>query len=368
MHTHHAVTTTSAETAKVVVLVRGGDQVVDRELAPLGQRLPYRRAGGAGPEPTGWARDVARRGWRLTLPGDSLGDTLLGLATAVALHSVTGDGVSYRGPRAELMRRCGFPVTPIAAAAGDHVLSSGGHAPFDVPVVPETPPTWLDVLNEHQVQVHAALPMRYYLALEQRLGVRLPLHTAPAPAWRSPGSPRPGRVLFVGATSRPDRKDYGHAGFREIATQLAARRPGLTFGMIMPLNAPGPTPTTGAGEVEMLGPLDALDALDAFAEAELVIGNDTGLTHLAALTERPDGTSPHVLGLYARHSHTKWTTGRPTHHAVATPFTMLLSLADRCPVRDRLDDTVWGPAATIGALPAAAIADAAGAVGGWWRP
>lgn len=362
MHAHHPVTTTAA--SNKVIFIRGGDRVVSREQAPLGQRLPYRRATGAGPAPTGWARDVAHRGWRLTLPGDSLGDTLLGLAAAVALHSVTGDDLSYRGPRAELMRRCALPATAITAAAGNHVLTSGGHAPLCVPVVPETPPTWLDVLDEHRVQEHAALPMRYYLALEQRLGLRLPLNTAPAPAWRATSSLRPGRVLFVSATSRPDRKDYGDAGFAEIAEHLSARRSGLTFGMIAPLNATAPA--TGAGEVEMLGPLDALDALEAFADAELVIGNDTGLTHLAALSERPDGTSPQVLGLYARHSHTKWTTGRPGHHAVATPFTVLLSLADRCPVRDRLDDTLWGPASSISALPVAAIADAAGTAAGWW--
>jgi hypothetical protein len=349
-----------------VTLVRGGDTVVDRSCAPLGQRLPYGRAAGEDPAPTGWARDVIRRGWQLTLPAGSFGDTLLGLAAAVALHSVTGHEIHYRGPRTALMRRCSLPVTAIAST-GQHMFTSGGRAPLDVPIVPEDPPTWLDVLDEHRVQVHAALPMRYYLALEQRLGVRLPLDAAPAPGWHGRAVVHPGRVLFVGATSRPDRKDYGHTGFREIAACLAARRRGLTFGLIAPLDTqPGPPGPTGAGDVEMLGPLDAVDALDAVADAELVIGNDTGLTHLAALTERADGTSPHVLGVYARHSHTKWTTGRLRHHAIATPFTVLLSIADRCPVRDRLDDTVWGPAADIAALPAAAIADAAGTAAGWW--
>ena len=361
MHAHRAVTASTG--TQPLVFVRGGDQIVDRARAPLGQLLPYRRAAGAAPAATGWVRDIVRRGWRHTLPGNSLGDTLLGLAATVALHSVTGCGISYRGPRAELMRRCTLPVTA-SSATGNHVLSSAGHAPLDISVIPEVPPTWLDVLDEHRVQVHAALPMRYYLALEQQLGVRLPLDTAPAPAWRGIGTPRPGRVLFVGATSRPDRKDYGPAGFRAIAARLAERRDGLTFGMISPLG--GGTHAAAATDVEILGALDAAEAVDAFAEAELVIGNDTGLTHLAALTQRVDGTSPHVVGLYARHAHTKWTTGRAHHHAVATSFTVLLSLADRCPVRDRLEDTVWGPAADITALPAAGIADEAGAAAGWW--
>lgn len=54
-------------------------------------------------------------------------------------------------------------------------------------------------------------------------------------------------------------------------------------------------------DIEILAGLDAVDCLDVFASAEVVIGNDTGLTHLAALTEHPDGTGPHVIGLYGRH-------------------------------------------------------------------
>ncbi|RJQ66276.1 glycosyl transferase family 9 [Pseudonocardiaceae bacterium YIM PH 21723] len=287
------------------------------------------------------------------------------MAAVTALDSITGTGITYRGPRAALMRRCALPVTTSEPEeGGNHVLTSGGPAPIEVAVIPEVPPTWLDLVDGEHVQVHAALPMRYYLDLEQRLGVRLPLDTAPAPRWYGAGSPRPGRVLFVGATSRPDRKDYGQAGFLAIAENLAARRPGLSFAMISAREPLAPAASTAG--IEMLGALDALDVLDVFAETELVIGNDTGLTHLAALTERGDGSSPQVLGIYSRHAHAKWTTGRVNHHAVATPFSALLSVADRCPVRDRLEDTLWGPASAIGAVPPAAIAEAAGSAAGWW--
>lgn len=117
--------------------------------------------------------------------------------------------------------------------------------------------------------------------------------------------------------------------------------------------------------IEVLAGLDAVDCLDVFASAELVIGNDTGLTHLAALTERADGTGPEVIGLYGRHAHTKWITGSTRHHAIATPFSQMLAVADRCPVRDDLDDSLWNQSANLAYIPAEAIAEFARQVVGW---
>jgi ADP-heptose:LPS heptosyltransferase len=102
-----------------------------------------------------------------------------------------------------------------------------------------------------------------------------------------------------------------------------------------------------------------------FASAQVVIGNDTGLTHLAALTERPDGTRPEVIGLYGRHAHTRWTTGGERHHAIATAFSQMLSAADRCPVRDDLDDTLWSQAASLAEIPPEAVATFAARLAGW---
>ncbi|MGH3466581.1 MAG: glycosyltransferase family 9 protein, partial [Thermocrispum sp.] len=174
---------------------------------------------------------------------------------------------------------------------------------------------------------------------------------------------RPFNVVFVSATSWPSRKDYGADGFAQIARVLAERFPApWTFTLITSID----TEPVRLADMEILAGLDAVDCLDVFATAEVVIGNDTGLTHLAALTKRPDGTSPHVIGLYSRHSHTKWTTGANRHHAVATPFSQMLTLADRCPVRDHLDDGLWTKSASLAELPAEVIADFASQLTGWW--
>lgn len=175
--------------------------------------------------------------------------------------------------------------------------------------------------------------------------------------------PNKPHVVFVAATSWPDRKDYGANGFARIAHILAERRTApWTFSLI---TGTGAQPSQLA-DIDLLTGLDAPACLDVFASAEMVIGNDTGLTHLAALTESADETGPQVIGLYGRHAHTKWTTGNDRHHAIASPFSQMLAAADRCPVRDHLDDSLWSVAASLADTPAELIADFAGQLAGWW--
>lgn len=352
---------------------RGGPVLVRHPHAPLGRSLPYRRhAGDHPPSDDHTEQRLARiraHGWTVHLPAGSLGDTLLGLATAAGLAAAAPEQpLHYSGPRPDLMLRSTLPLTSATAttADGPHVLSTARARDATgsrFTVTPELPPTWLEPIDEHLVRVHADLPMRYYLALEQELGVRLPAEHAPAPTYRSDTvAATVGRVVFVGATSRPDRKDVGTDGFAALARRLAARRDGLSFRML-------DAPDTGTREHELwrnLGAPAAADCVDVFADAELVIGNDTGLTHLAALTRRGDGTGPTVLGLASRHAHTKWTTGNPHHTTVGTRFSAMLSAADRCPVRDDLDDTLWGSASAITGLPTDQVAAVAGHAAGWW--
>lgn len=343
---------------------RGGRLLVRREHAPLGRVLPYRRAAGESPPATGLAGKAARRGWEIDLGERGLGDVLLGLALARALAEATGrDALEYAGPHRDLMRRCSLPLTTLHATGRDTIRASGP-APVPFPAVPEDPPAWLDILDEDHAEVHAALPMRYYLAAEQNLGVRLPASRAPAPVFLSAQETQPFHAVFVGATSWPGRKDYGPAGFAAVAKALTEDSPGPWRFTLIPGNSNPPArPPSAAAPLAIMAGIPAADCVDVFASAEMVIGNDTGLTHLAALTRRRDGTSPHVIGLYGRHAHTKWTTGADHHHAVATPFSQMLAAADRCPVRDQLDDSPWSHASDICAIPPRLIAETAACVG-----
>lgn len=352
-------------TIDTVRRARGGPVIVPRRHAPLGRALPYRRAAGELPSHTGGADVIGRLGWSVVLGERGLGDVLLGLGLVQALADGTGrDGeLRYRGPRPRLMQRCRLPLSA-SFTDGPHTVRTG-HADSGstFSAVPERPEAWLDVLDDDQVEVHAALPMRYYLAAERTLGVRLPADRAPLPTFGSSERARPFHVVFVSATSWQSRKDYGETGFARVAGVLARRLPApWTFTLITGTDT-DPTPFA---DIEILAGLDAVDSLDVFASAEVVIGNDTGLTHLAALTERPDGTGPHVIGLYGRHAHAKWTTGTVRHHAIATPFSQMLALADRCPVRDHLDDALWAQSASLADVPAEVIADFASELAGWW--
>ncbi|MEU6072525.1 glycosyltransferase family 9 protein [Micromonospora sp. NPDC047074] len=346
---------------------RGGRYLVRREQAPLGRLLPYRRAKGETPPRRARLDAVRENGWRVDFGSRGLGDLLLGLAMAQALHDATHEQfgtLEYAGSRADLIARCTLPVT-VTGGDGHQlgVLGSGNASEFHA--VPESPPTLLDLIDADIVEVHAALPMRYYLNIEQTLGIGLPASDDPCPRFRAAvAAPDPLHVVFVATTSRPDRKDYGIDNFGALADRLSTRQPGAwRFSLVTP---PGHQPPTPAGQIEVLHGPTAADCVDLFATAELVIGNDTGLTHLAALTIRTDDTQPHVVGLYGRHGYAKWITGSPRHHAVATPFSHLMSVADACPVRDRYDDTLWSTASDLRAIPAKVIADFAGQCAGWW--
>lgn len=333
-------------------LHQGGPVIVPRSHAPLARPLPYRRAAGEPPPPLASPPPIGQ-GWTVNLGDRGLGDTLFALALARALAEGTGNReLRYEGPRPRLMQRCAMPLTT-AYRPGPQTIRAGTGTPLQLHAVPEEPCAWLDVLDDDYAEIHAALPMRYYLSAEQALGIRLPADRAPAPAFTSAERERPFRVVFITATSWPGRKDYGTDGYAAIAGALASTYPApWQFTMI---TASGSQAASSRG-IEVLPGLDAAECLDVFASARLVIGNDTGLTHLAALTQRPDGSGPQVIGLYGRHAHNKWTTGSGRHHAVATPFSQMLALADRCPVRDHLDDAAWTGSASLTALPAGDIA------------
>lgn len=360
----HSDATVSPWTIEPVTLQRGGPIIVPRQHAPLARALTFRRAAGELPSCPNGADVVGQRGWSVVLGEGGLGDVLLAFGLVQALADGTGRDTElhYQGPRPRLMQRCRLPLST-SFTDRPHTVHAGHAIGFTFYADPERPQAWLDILDDDLVEVHAALPMRYYLVAEQTLGVRLPADRAPLPTFRSSEHPRPFHVVFVSATSWPSRKDYGATGFARIAAVLAQRFSApWTFTLITSTDV---EPMTLDG-IEVLAGLDAPACLDVFASAEVVIGNDTGLTHLAALTERPDGTGPHVIGLYGRHAHTKWTTGRKRHHAVATAFSQMLALADRCPVRDHLDDALWSESVNLTEIPAEIIADFASELAGWW--
>lgn len=327
----------------------------DRDDIPVGAPLPVPASAAFVDRLSGCGEiEVAFEG--------KLGDTLLALSTVRALldwlrlRSIT---VTVRaiGPYAALMARSGLVTRPSTTAprgwravVGDRagVEARASESVAGLVCDPAAPPCW-----SSEGLAHPDLPSRNYLALERRLGIRLP-GTAPfAPLLPAAPSGLVEELHAMGwlngltiaaitATSWPERKDYTAQRYIELAELIAERWQSqarlLLIGGVADSSGIRITTEDPRRHVQVLR-LDGVSAdhlVNLFPRCQLVVGNDTGLTHLAAMARGRDGGGPPVVGLYARHSHSKWRTGLPHHHAVATDLSDRMHQGDLCPVRDAI--------------------------------
>lgn len=309
-----------------------------------------------------------------------LGDTLLALSGVrsvldwLRLRSVRV-AVRAAGPYTGLIARTGLITQPQAstpsgwrAVIGDRpgIEAHGSKAAVSLVLDPATPPCWAS-----DSRAHPDLPARHYLALERRLGIRLPavapfvptLATGPdnlVEELRSVGWLGGLTIAAITATSWPERKDYTAQRFITLTEHVAEAHQtqarllliGGDTGDGLRITAEAPRRHV---QVLRLDGMPADHLVDLFPHCHLIVGNDTGLTHLAAMARGRDGGSSPVIGLYARHSHSKWRTGLPHHHAVATHLSDRMHQGDLCPVRDAIaPDTE----AHMDAFPPAALAQA----------
>lgn len=290
-----------------------------------------------------------------------LGDTLLALSGVRAvlnwlrLRSVRV-AVRAVGPYAGLIARTGLITQPqTTTPSGRHAVigdrpgieAHGSEAAMSLVLDPAAPPCW-----SSDGRAHPNLPARHYLALERRLGIRLP-GTAPfAPTLatgpnslveelRSVGWLSGLNLAAITATSWPERKDYTAQRYIALAEHIAeAQQTQARLLLIGGIPGDGPRITAEAPrrhvQVLRLDGMPADHLADLFPYCHLIVGNDTGLTHLAAMARGENGGVPPVIGLYARHSHSKWRTGLPHHHAVATDLSDRMHQGDLCPVRDAI--------------------------------
>ncbi|MEU1797535.1 glycosyltransferase family 9 protein [Streptomyces californicus] len=291
-----------------------------------------------------------------------LGDTLLALSGVRAvldwmrLRSVR-TSVRAVGPYAGLIARTGLLAQPPVttphgrrAVIGDRagVEAHGSETVVSLVLDPAAPPCW-----SSDGRAHPDLPARHYLAVERRLGIRLP-GTAPfAPTLatgpndlveelRSVGWLGGLTIAAITATSWPERKDYTAQRYIDLAEQIAEAQQAQARLLLIGGNAEDGLRVSAEAprrhvQVLHLDGVPAEQLAGLFLHCDLVVGNDTGLTHLAAMTRSPERP---VIGLYARHSHSKWRTGLPHHHAVATDLSDRMHQGDLCPVRDAVPPDV----------------------------
>jgi len=207
-------------------------------------------------------------------------------------------------------------------------------------------------------RVYADLPSRRYLDVERRVGLRLPKDRffLPPLAGRPLAKRSRPLICYIAASSWPRRKDYGARGFARVARRIngmTGRR--FDHALIQGLENRRETHPPFVRLPRKSHDLASL--LGLFAQATLIIGNDTGLLHAAAMTKSE--TRRGVIGIYGRHSYLRFTTGDCRQYAIATPFAQAMALLDLSPVRDGFDDARYPHAAPVRRIAPELIADCA---------
>lgn len=296
---------------------------------------------------------VAARAIHFDARETNLGDALLGLSHLEAVV----DAVSLFGLRVSVT------ASPeMAPLVGLPARERRPDRALRISVAPESGPGPLMPRRDlpafrTATRVYADLPSRRYLDVERRLGVRLPRDRVFLPPLSPPPAASPARpmICYVAASSWPEKKDYGLRGFACVARALDAIT-GRDFDHVLIRGRDDPR--------QMHPPLrelpresqDLAALLGLFARATLILGNDTGLLHAAAMTRSDIRLG--VIGIYGRHSYLRFTTGHRHHYAIATPFAQAMAFCDGSPVRDRIDDA-YRRAAAVRRIPPEYVAECA---------
>ena len=302
--------------------------------------------------------------------GRKLGEGILSLSAVLALADaaeVLGGrqpAVRYFGRDPLLMASTGIftsvdghCVTPRELGSAIVVTDSwsydGPSAVTHYALDPAAWPSWIDG-DGPDAEVHHTLSARYYLAIEQAVGIRLPRETPFLPSFAVDPSGSRLDLIVVSAASAAA-KQYGVNRLLEVVERLRGVNSGkvVRWALVTSMSADevgvGRRIAENDGQVVTSSDLMTLGRL--FASADLVLGNDTGLMQVAALCESSsDGAQPgrcSTLTLYSRHSWSKWTTGGKDTWALATRFSDYLHLSDIAPDRAGLDHAPWGSATEV---------------------
>lgn len=80
-----------------------------------------------------------------------------------------------------------------------------------------------------------------------------------------------------------------------------------------------------------------------FARCKLVVGNDTGFSHLAAMSKKSlKANNVPVFIIYSRHDYGKWSTGKNNVHPITTKLSEYLKENNMSISRDKIDVAKWG--------------------------
>jgi hypothetical protein len=229
------------------------------------------------------------------------------------------------------------------------------------------------VISEENI-IYSSRPSRYYLTFEMELGVRLFDPNQSLPFFFSENDSQMEKLflskyginfefnevaVLISQTSKVEKK-FGLLKYLDIAKTFLGNNP--TNKIVFFVNPHEESPSIWLKFKEevnhfadkiILYPYDSDDFVEMsylFARSKFILGNDTGFSHLAAMSKKSAGCNPvPTYIIYSKHDFTKWTTGYST--PIATKLAKYLAKNNMSVRREKIDENTWGKEAFSYSIP-----------------
>lgn len=229
-------------------------------------------------------------------------------------------------------------------------------------------PKFYEILNGGQVKEYPSRPARYFLTFEREVGVMLksdPNCSLPDFIMSSDDklrrkcvrnfkfNPDENRMRFIAIVSQAGmaEKKFGSLRYLNITDKII--RDDKKDIVLFLANSKEESPSewlqvlgrakSRKYKVRFINTDDFELLAYIFARCRLVVGNDTGFSHLAAMSKKsPIASNVPCIVTYSRHDYGKWSTGKENVYPIATELSEYLRENNISISRDKIDVSKWG--------------------------
>jgi hypothetical protein len=200
------------------------------------------------------------------------------------------------------------------------------------------------------VKEYPSRPARYFLTFEREVGTRLisdPNESLPDFNFDNRSNNDEKVMCIISQSSRPEKK-FGTSRFINLAKRLYDAK--MADKVYLFANSKEESPSEWILVTKLLVEYkDWLVLVEnkgfeemavLFSNSKIVVGNDTGFTHLAAMSISNMGR-PKVFTIYSRHDYGKWSTGKNNVFPIFTKLSEYLKYNNMSIQRDKIDLSKW---------------------------
>lgn len=230
-----------------------------------------------------------------------------------------------------------------------------------------TYPKFVEQISNVSMKEYSSRPARYFLTFEREVGTVLitePNESLPdfimsySPSSRKKCirqfsfDPDNKNLNFIGIISQSKlvEKRFGSLRFLKVAENLAEKHKNCRILLLANPNEESPLEWIKIKEIiknnkniKLISAKDFELLAYILARCRLTIGNDTGFSHLAAMSKtskKAEGVP--VFIIYSRHDYGKWSTGKNNVHPITTLLSEYLRKNNMSISRDKIDMMNWG--------------------------